>query len=36
MDISEDTRHMVALALGDSLPMTPEWIVESIQTHLSK
>jgi 2-oxoglutarate ferredoxin oxidoreductase subunit alpha len=34
MEISEDTRHMKALALGDSLPMTPEWVVEQIETHI--
>ncbi len=34
MEISEDTRHMKSLALGDSLPMTPEWVVEQIEKHL--
>jgi len=34
MEISEDTRHMKALALGDSLPMTPEWVVEQIEKHI--
>lgn len=33
MEISEDTRHMKALALGDSLPMTPEWVVEQIEKY---
>lgn len=30
METAEDTRHMVSLALGDTLPMTAQWIVNEI------
>lgn len=36
MEISEDTRHMKSLALGDTLPMTPRYVHESIKKHEGK
>ena len=30
MDLPEDTTHTHSLALGDSLPMTPRWVIENI------
>ena len=30
MEIADDTRHMTPLPLGDTLPMTAEWIVTEI------
>ncbi|PJF41383.1 MAG: 2-oxoacid:acceptor oxidoreductase subunit alpha [Chloroflexi bacterium] len=30
MEIPEDTRHLKSLALGDGLPMTPNWIYDNI------
>lgn len=30
MELPEDTAHALSLALGDGLPMTPRWIVDSI------
>jgi 2-oxoglutarate ferredoxin oxidoreductase subunit alpha len=30
MEIAEDTTHMQSLALGDTLPMTPRWVVDQI------
>jgi 2-oxoglutarate ferredoxin oxidoreductase subunit alpha len=30
MEIPEDTTHMKSLALGDTLPMTPKWVVDQI------
>ncbi|HLU09156.1 MAG TPA: 2-oxoacid:acceptor oxidoreductase subunit alpha [Oceanobacillus sp.] len=30
MEIPQDTRHMISLALGDTLPMTAQWILAQI------
>ena len=31
MEIAEDTRHMVSLSLGDTLPMTANWVYDQIR-----
>jgi len=33
MEISEDTRHMVSLACGDTLPMSAQWVIDQIMAH---
>ena len=33
MEMLEDTRHMTALALGDTLPMTAQWVQTQILRH---
>ncbi len=30
MELPKDTTHVLSLALGDGLPMTPSWIIDSI------
>ena len=30
METAEDTRHMISLPLGDTLPMTAKWVFESV------
>ncbi len=36
METNEDTQHMIALPLGDGLPMTAGWVVEQINKHEGK
>jgi 2-oxoglutarate ferredoxin oxidoreductase subunit alpha len=33
MEIAQDTTHMVSLPLGDTLPMTAQWIIDQIHQH---
>lgn len=33
MEIAKDTTHVVSLPLGDSLPMTPDWVFSQISQH---
>ena len=33
MEMAADTRHMVSLALGDTLPMTAQWAINEILRH---
>ncbi|MFN8377316.1 MAG: 2-oxoacid:acceptor oxidoreductase subunit alpha [Anaerolineae bacterium] len=33
MELAEDTRHMTSLPLGDTLPMTAQWITTEILRH---
>jgi len=36
MEIAQDTTHMVSLALGDGLPMTPRWVYNNIMQEEQK
>jgi 2-oxoglutarate ferredoxin oxidoreductase subunit alpha len=36
MEIPQDTTHMKSLALGDSLPMTSDWVYSRIMEHQGK
>jgi 2-oxoglutarate ferredoxin oxidoreductase subunit alpha len=36
MEIPQDTTHMKSLALGDSLPMTSDWVCSQIMEHEGK
>jgi 2-oxoglutarate ferredoxin oxidoreductase subunit alpha len=33
METNKDTSHVISLALGDSLPMTPGFVVNGIAEH---
>jgi hypothetical protein len=36
MEIAQDTTHMISLALGDTLPMTAQWIYAQVTRHERK
>jgi 2-oxoglutarate ferredoxin oxidoreductase subunit alpha len=36
MEMPEDVRHMIALPLGDGLPMTADWVYQQITKHEGK
>jgi 2-oxoglutarate ferredoxin oxidoreductase subunit alpha len=33
MEIAQDNRHMISLALGDTLPMSAQWVYDQIMYH---